>query len=204
MLCNLFRSLVFLSFYFTLQRFERFTQIVAFSPFDIRFCKTYGLDGTAYFYGWRFKTAKMVLTMVTEFHFLLSGRPLLLILLLLWVHGISAPGFTEVMKTRMAFIIFSFVFLEGKGRKGLARCISESHTYKGYTGLAWRDGGVPLRKRVIDRADRLDGLFFSKKRLTKMERVILGKELMRGYSFLTEVRLLAGGRADISGESYDV
>ena len=126
---------MFLSFYLLYSGSSGSHKLVAFHPhtFDIRFCNTYGLDGTAYFYGWRFKTAKTVLTMVTEFHFLLSGRLLLLILLLLWVHGISAPGFTEVMKTRMAFIIFSFVFLEGRREEresqGLARCISESHTY---------------------------------------------------------------------------
>jgi hypothetical protein len=50
----------------------------------------------------------------------------LLILLLFWVHGISAPGFTDVMKTWMAFYLFSFVFLEGEA--WLGRCMSKSHT----------------------------------------------------------------------------
>jgi hypothetical protein len=53
----------------------------------------------------------------------------------------------------------------------------------------------------------LDGLFFSLKTACQKGAGNTGEEIdMRGYSFLTEVRLLAlaGGRADISGESYDV
>jgi hypothetical protein len=34
----------------------------------------------------------------------------LLIFLLLWVHGISAPGFTDVMKTWMALLLFFLLF----------------------------------------------------------------------------------------------